>query len=99
MNLATPKVFPTRSIWVYVVFILALCIMPFLWFTFGYIFSFVQAIGRFEAASLGTNDTQYGNADLFFTYLAQFILVIGLVFAGIWTLVQAQHRGQPIAYG
>lgn len=84
------------SIYIYVVFILAVCIMPFVWFTLGYITSFVSTIGRFESAVLGTNDSQYNYADMFFTYLANFILIIGLVFAGIWVLVQAQHRGQQV---
>lgn len=90
------KQFPTRSLYVYGMFIFTVVAMALVWYVCHSIFAYVQAIGVATSKTLSTNTTNYNSVNTFFSNVDNYILIVGLIVTVVWALQYSQKRGEPV---
>ena len=90
-----PLVFPTRSLYVLAVAGGLIFLMAFLWYIFFQIYAAFASSNIIYYA--GTNSTTSDNVTLFFDNLASYMLILSMIFIGIWAWVYSQKKGVYVA--
>ena len=83
--------FPIRSLFVIALASAMIVLMAFAWFIFYQVYAAFSGANIIQTA--GTNSTTSDNVIFFFDNLASYMLILGLVFVGIWTWVYSQKKG------
>lgn len=85
------------SLYAYGTFLIGICLIAFLGFTFAYAYGYVAAIGQKTAIDLGTYDAEQQSVNTFFGNVSTYLVVFMLFVLGIWVVVYSQKKGGQVS--
>lgn len=82
---------PIRSLFVLALAFALIVCMAFVWYIFYQVYAGFAGANILQSA--GTNSTESDTVIFFFDNLANYMLILGLIFVAVWAWVYSQKKG------